>query len=284
MEQRSLAAGSALLATLGAPAGQPWPPPPRTLLAIAHPDDESVGAGTRLPRLRDARIACVTDGAPRDGRDAARHGLTVEAYARLRERELEAALALCGIAASQVVRLGIADQQASLNLAQVASGLADLLAAGGTQAVLTHAYEGGHPDHDACAFGVHAACRLLRKRGAEPPAIVEMAGYHWGPEGLRAGAFLPAQDETPDEVMVRLTPEEQVHKRALLACHASQEQTLRQFPLEVERFRAAPHHDFLQPPHAGLLYYERHPWGMNGERFRALAAAALDELGLAARR
>lgn len=281
MGQRNTAAGTALLATLGAAAGRPWPPAPRTMLVAAHPDDEAVGAGARLSRLRDARFACVTDGAPRDGRDAARHGLKPEDYAKLRAGELEAALGSCGIAPTQVVRLGIADQQAALNLAQIATALAGLFADAGTEAVLTHPYEGGHPDHDACAFGVHAACRLLRARGGEPPAIVEMAGYHGGPEGLRAGAFLPARDETPDEALVRLTPEEQVRKRALLACHASQEQTLRQFPLELERFRIAPHHDFLQPPHAGQLYYERHPWGMNGERFRALAAQAFEELGLA---
>nr|WP_240980425.1 PIG-L deacetylase family protein [Ramlibacter agri] len=251
-------------------------------MVVAHPDDASASVGTRLARLRDARFACVTDGPPRDGRDAARNGLDLGSYAKLRHRELEAALALCGIEPSQLVCLGIPDQQASLSLAQLAHSLADLFVETGAQAVLTHAYEGGHPDHDACAFGVHAACRLLRKRSAEAPAVVEMAGYHWGPEGLRAGAFLPARDETPDEVMVRLTPEEQVHKRALLACHASQEQTLRQYPLDTERFRIAPHHDFLQAPHAGELYYERHPWGMNGERFRALAAAALEELGVAA--
>lgn len=280
MEQRSMAAGAALLASLGAPAGRPWPRAPRTVLVAAHPGDESASVGTRLARLRDARIACVTDGAPRDGRDAARHGLDVAAYAKLRDRELEAALALCGIEPAQLVRLGIPDQQASLNLAQLAHALAALFEETGAQAVLTHAYEGGHPDHDACAFGVHAACRLLRKRGLEAPVVVEMAGYHWGPEGLRAGAFLPAHDETPDEVMVQLTPEEQVHKRALLACHASQEQALHPFPLDTERFRVAPHYDFRQSPHPGQLYYERHPWGMNGERFRALAAAALEELGI----
>jgi LmbE family N-acetylglucosaminyl deacetylase len=272
--------GPALLATLGAPAGRAWPPPPPTVLVAAHPDDESLGAATRLPRLAQARFVCVTDGAPRDGRDAARRGLTPDGYARLRERELECALALCGIAPTQLVRLGIADQQAALNLTQVATQLAALFTEFGAEAVLTHAYEGGHPDHDACAFGVHAAAALLRARGAPAPAIVEMAGYHWGPEGLRTAAFLPARDATPDEVAVHLTPEEQAHKRALLACHASQEQTLRPFPLDVERFRIAPHYDFLQPPHAGLLYYERHAWGMEGKRFRALAAEALAALGL----
>jgi len=28
-------------------------------------------------------------------------------------------------------------------------------------AVIAHAYEGGHPDHDAAAIAVHYACRLI---------------------------------------------------------------------------------------------------------------------------
>ena len=52
------------------------------------------------------------------------------------------------------------------------------------------------------------------------------------------------------------------------------------FPLDEERFRAAPLYDFTRPPHPGTLHYERHPWGMSGERFRALARAALEEMGL----
>ena len=35
--------------------------------------------------------------------------------------------------------------------------------------------------------------------------------------------------------------------------------------------------------HAGLLQYEAFPWGITGERFRALAAGALREIGPAPR-
>jgi LmbE family N-acetylglucosaminyl deacetylase len=52
--------------------------------------------------------------------------------------------------------LGIPDQAASLGLAGLARRLAVQLAASGAEVVVTHAYEGGHPDHDATAFAVHA--------------------------------------------------------------------------------------------------------------------------------
>src|SRR4051812_10799066 len=158
-------AQAALLAVLGAPEPQRGTPVPATLLVAAHPDDETVGAGSRLPRLVQARFVCVTDGAPRTGEDASRHGFTPEQYARARRVELEAVLARCGIAPGQLQSLDCPDRQASLQLAPLARRLADVIAQSATEVVLTQPYEGGHPDHDATAFIAHAAVALLRAHG-----------------------------------------------------------------------------------------------------------------------
>src|SRR5688572_24731924 len=111
MASAPAAACAALLAVLRVPAGQPVPALPATMVVGAHPDDETVSAGSRLPRLAQARFVCVTDGAPRDGLDAGRHGLGIAAYAQARRRELLAVLALCGIAPDQVDWLDCPDQQ-----------------------------------------------------------------------------------------------------------------------------------------------------------------------------
>jgi N-acetylglucosamine malate deacetylase 2 len=256
---------------------------PRTMVVIAHPDDETVGAGSRLHRLAPARFVHVTDGAPRDGHDASRHGFTPAEYAAARRRELEAALALCDIPSTQLLALEYPDQQASLHLAELAARLAGHFAEERIEAVLTHSYEGGHPDHDATAFAVHAAAALMHARREAPPDIVEMALYHLDRKGLRGREFLPDADADREIATVHLTPEEQRHKRALVACFATQSETLRNLCFDVERFRPAPRYDFLAPPHAGKLYYEQHPWGMSGERFRALARQALSQLRLEGR-
>jgi LmbE family N-acetylglucosaminyl deacetylase len=255
---------------------------PRTLLVVAHPDDETVGAGSRLPRLAQALFVHVTDGAPRDGADAARHGLGVEAYAQARRRELEAALRLCGIAPAQARCLGVPDQQAVLHLVELASALASLMAREEIEVVLTQPYEGGHPDHDATAFAVHAGAALLRNAGRRAPAILEMASYHAYEGRLRSGAFLP--DAAADQVAleVRLGEVEQLFKRSLLACFATQRDTLRALWTGKECFRPAPAYDFLRPPHAGALFYEGQPWGATGADFRVAAAAAQAGLGLEA--
>lgn len=269
--------GLALIAALHAPRS-PAPTVPVTWVVLAHPDDETVGAGSRLPRLRAAQFIYVTDGAPRDGRDAARHGLAPAGYARLRRHELELALALCGIPCQQVLYLACPDQEAACRLAGITRRLLQLFGEGRPQVVLTHPYEGGHPDHDATAFAVHAAAAWLRRRRAAAPDLVEMTSYHLGPQGLRPCSFLPHTGGSG--ATVELTAAEQLHKGALLACFASQRETLQYFPVAVERFRPAPAYDFTQPPHAGALFYEQHAWGTTGAQFRRRAARAMAELEL----
>ena len=277
MTDPSECAAIALLDVLCDP-GKPARDPPATMVVVAHPDDETVGAGSRLSRLVDARFVHVTDGAPLDGRDAVAHGLSVPEYAAVRQRELAKALALCGIDASHLLRLRCPDQRAALRLAALARALRRLFHEFRPAAVLTHPYEGGHPDHDASAFAVHAAARSLRNGGEPSPVLLEMSSYHLGAHGLQPGRFLPAGG---GEVRtVHLTPEEQRHKRSLFDCFASQSRTLACFPLDVERFRRAPAYDFRAPPHPGPLFYESFPWGMTGTRFCGLAERAMSELGV----
>jgi LmbE family N-acetylglucosaminyl deacetylase len=248
------------------------------MVVAAHPDDETVGASSLLRRLRRAHFVYVTDGAPRDGRDAARHGFSVMQYREARQRERAQVFALCDIAPDRITDLDCPDQEAALRLVPLACRLAGLFDELRIGKVLTHSYEGGHPDHDATAFAVHAASRLAKRA----PRIVEMVSYHNSPKGLLAGAFLPDRDCDALAVSVPLSDAQRGFKQSLIDCYASQRDTLRWLPVQVERFRPAPSHDFCRAPHEGLLWYETRAWEMDGARFRALAAAALAELELRA--
>jgi N-acetylglucosamine malate deacetylase 2 len=112
------------------------------------------------------------------------------------------------------------------------------------------------------------------------PARVEMTSYHAGPGGIATGRFLPAAEGSAP-VLLALSPEAHALKSRMLACFSSQHAMLRHFPVgAAEALRPAPVHDACRPPHPGPLFYEGFPWGMTGPRFRALAATALEELGI----
>lgn len=262
---------------LCAPAGDASRPP-RTLVVLAHPDDETVSASSRLTRIEVAALLYVTDGAPRDGRDAQRAGFeTINAYAQARRAETLRALAHAGISSERAAFLNYADQQAAFNLLQITADLQRWIVHTQPEALLTHPYEGGHPDHDAVAFAAHACVEMIaREGGATPPVIIEFTSYHECRGDWVFGGFLPGADVV--ERVVTLNPDARALKQRLVACYRSQADLLQSVPLEEERFRLAPHYDFTRPPHEGPPLYERHGWGVTISDWCALATDATERL------
>ena len=245
-----------------------------TVVVVAHPDDDVLGCGALLARCPDVRVVFVTNGAPQNDADALRLGFASRtAYAFARRAEAEAALALAGVRADQVFWLGISDQYVSRHLAEVALALHPLLALG--RFVLTHTFEGGHSDHDAVAYAVHAACRHI---GSAAPTLVEMPFYHAGPDGWVRQRFLPHPEAGHETVLV-LTPDDRALKAQMVATHPSQADTLRSFALDAERFRVAPAYDFLARPHNGSLLYEQYGWNLTWPDWVARVAPANVALG-----
>ena len=69
----------------------------KTLVLVAHPDDEAAGCGVLLQRIRQPVVVFATDGAPRDSFFWNKFG-SREAYVQIRRDEALQALALLGIA------------------------------------------------------------------------------------------------------------------------------------------------------------------------------------------
>lgn len=253
------------------------PPVAPILLVAAHPDDEAIGAGAHLAFWPDVRVAHVTDGAPRNhpyARDAVFPNRA--AYAAARRREAQDALIIAGIAAERIVDLAFVDQEATFHLREISERIAALIAAMRPAVIVTHAYEGGHPDHDATCFAVHAARRIVARSGVNPPDLVEMSAYFGNGRQRVTGTFL-LSSRTP--VVSVLDEVDRARKRRMLLCHKSQADLVDAFPVERECFRLAPDYDFRQPPYSGRLFYEHHAFGLDGAQWRELAAAALRRLG-----
>lgn len=223
----------------------------RTLLVVAHPDDESTGLSHLLGP--ETMVVTVTDGAPRNLEFARRAGFASrEEYRAARAGELRAAVALAQVGEHR--SLGIADQETAASIREVVAALRLLPP---FERVYTHAYEGGHPDHDAVAFAVHQVWSEVR----------EYPAYHFRNGVRESGSFLPYPGAGATETHP-LDDAAAERKRALLACFASQAHVLSRFPRREEHTRRAPRYDFTQPPHAPPLYYETRPHGWTWERWR----------------
>ena len=249
--------------------------PPRTLLIAAHPDDETVGAAIRISQTPDIQVIHVTEGSPPNPADAFAAGCsTRDEYAHVRRREAVRAMALAGVSADAITNLYFTDQRVSFELEYLTIRILTLLEELQPQIVLTHPYEGGHPDHDSIAFACHSAKRLYELEDPESAfELVEFTSYHAESGGIKTYSFLPCKDQ--EETRHYLSRAERALKLSMLQAFTSQQKTLAPFMLpEVEVFRPAPQYDFHRAPHSGRLFYEYFDWGIDGATWRDLARDA----------
>jgi LmbE family N-acetylglucosaminyl deacetylase len=227
-------------------------------IVVAHPDDESLWLGTALTRLGDATLIHLTDGAPEDMRDAGRLGFAKrDDYAGARARELDEALDTLG-AQPRRLAYGFVDQGLVWRLPELIERLRKDLA--GMSAVVTHPYEGGHPDHDAAAFAV---------RRAFDGEVVEFACYHLF-EGERVwGRFRP--DPAAHEHARPLDPDEQALVGRAIDAHATQRDVTGGWRPVAERWRVAPRYDFAAPPPSGAALYDGFGWALTSAGWREVA-------------
>jgi LmbE family N-acetylglucosaminyl deacetylase len=200
-----------------------------------------------------------------------------DAYVDQRRREVTRALAIARIGDTQLLPcLGGRDQEAVQELVSLTAKLAAILRDDCSDLILTHAFEGGHPDHDATAFIVRAAVDRLRWAGHATPTVAEMTSYWWRDGPLVPYEFLPAEGQRV--VTRRLSDEERDRKAKMFACFETQQGVLADFlPIKVERFRIAPAYDFGKRPRDGQPDY-RKASSMTLDAWCRLASAALDEL------
>jgi LmbE family N-acetylglucosaminyl deacetylase len=240
-----------------------------TVIVVAHPDDETISLGGSLGLFLAASIVQLTDGAPADPEYRSAHRDDLDAYRTMRLVERRRAFNEAGWTIP-VTECGAPDQQAHAHLPSIIDTLTLRLT--GALVVFTHPYEGGHPDHDAAAFAVQAACDRLTSTGQRAPERVEFASYHWNGQRRVHGRFWP--DGSVKEFSVRLAGERLDRKRLAVEAYASQHSMMRKFALAEERYRMAPRYDFTQAPPTPGCVYDRNQWPVTSADLRAAMARA----------
>jgi N-acetylglucosamine malate deacetylase 2 len=214
----------------------------RLLILVAHPDDESISSSVLLQRHTDVHVVYVTSGGLIDGNRLNNLGLgDAPAYARLREQEANNALSFVRNSTFHFLRYG--DGSVYQYLWDIFIDMEELIKQIQPKAILTHAYEGAHQDHDCCSY-------LTSQCGARHNiACWEMPFYHLECNKIIRQKFM---DGAPSVLKMSPSKDELLIKCRMLLAHASQRGILRHFdPRIPEEFRRQPNYDYTLPAQKG---------------------------------
>jgi LmbE family N-acetylglucosaminyl deacetylase len=231
----------------------------RTLVIVAHADDEAVACGALLQRIREPHVVFCTDGAPRDEYFWHAYG-SRESYAEVRRQEAARVMYMAGVREwtwLPSLRPDVfVDQELFPRITEAMQWLRGIVQWVRPTAFLTLAYEGGHPDHDTCNFLARQLANELHVPIWEAPL------YHRARHAqMSVQQFIEASGS---EVRIDLTGEELACKRAMFMAYESQREVLASFNPSVELIRPMIAHDYSRPPHMGKLNYEAWGWRMTG--------------------
>jgi LmbE family N-acetylglucosaminyl deacetylase len=138
-----------------------------TLVVAPHPDDETLGCGGTIAKLRalGARVDVVVC---TDGSRSHRHLMSAQELRTRRAEEVVRACAVLGVDAAHVHRLGIGDGELASHEAPAARAIAEILAAGTFARVVLPFRNDGVADHEAAhRAGITAMSLARRGRGGD---------------------------------------------------------------------------------------------------------------------
>jgi LmbE family N-acetylglucosaminyl deacetylase len=224
------------------------------LFMFAHPDDEVFITGTMKQLLNqgaEVEAAWVTCG-------------EYFGNTETRKREWAKVTALLGLKEESIHLLRLPDLGLVSMLNQAADIIADTVKSVRPDVIFSNAYEGGHPDHDAVNFLAYEACYRagLNPILSEFPLYNASGSYlycHWRINGFPDNG-LPVLHNPLNESEIEC-------KLRTIRSYPSQWMYMVPARLAVSRSGLAsvgepyricpPDRDHTEPPHEGMLSYER---------------------------
>jgi N-acetylglucosamine malate deacetylase 2 len=248
----------------------------RPLVFVAHPDDETLACGGLLQRMPASLVVFATDGTPAGFGLERKYG-SLKTYTELRFQEASRALRLVPSASvgwlTRADGSYFGDMHVFEELPEAAASLRAIAESFSPDAIVSHTYEGGHIDHDACSFLAMHVAEVLSLRRFEFP-------MYWVDESGQAvlQVFREVKPRAAGEVMEwQLGGAEIERKKNMMAEYHTQKGTVSTFAPGVERFRLATSDQlsFTIPQCRDYLYQNRPPKFYHTHRHRLSAKALL---------
>jgi len=230
--------------------------PNRPLIFVAHPDDETIACAGLLQRALTSLVVFATDGAA-PGFGCERRFGSLKAYSDLRFQE--ASRALAHIPSASLQRLTKPDGAYFVEvhlfeeLPQAATALSAIARSFSPEVIISHAYEGAHIDHDACAFVAMQVSTALALKLYEVP-------LYWLDQ--RGKPVLQRfRSDGDDVVEFQLSEAEIQVKKRMMAEYHTQRGTVSTFDPGCERMRLAAINSsaFSVAQCRDYMYQERRP-------------------------
>ena len=254
--------------------------PKRPLIFVAHPDDEALAFAGLLQRAPKSLVVFATDGAAPGYGFERKYG-SLKAFADIRFQE--ATRALSHVPSASFVRLTrsdgahFVDQHLFEELPEAITAISAVAKSFSPDAILSHAFEGGHIDHDACAFiARHTALRLGLKQ-------FEFPLYWFDSKGkivlqtFREPGDAEASRLAEPSFEWKLSEAEVVCKTKMLAEYESQRGVIKPFSVMNERMRPVARNmsAFSTAPCESYFFQNRRPRFYHTRKHRLGAAALL---------
>jgi N-acetylglucosamine malate deacetylase 2 len=216
----------------------------RVLALAAHPDDETIACGGLLQRAAASLVVFAVDGAPPHYGFEKKFG-SLQEYSETRFAEAARVASL--VANCSIRRLArhdgswFLDQHLFLELPQAFASLLQVARDFSPDLLVSHAFEGGHIDHDACHILAKRTARVLNLQQLEFPL------YWRSEDGRDVFQQFRRRGGEDGECVLQLSQEEKRLKGKMLSEYRSQKNLLSVFRLDPERFRGVSRVDDWQP-------------------------------------
>ncbi len=218
------------------------------LFIIPHPDDEIVGCCTIIKRFLNKKkkihLFFVTNGVISKELNWFWKRNITSSKIKKRKIEMMSSLKLLGV--KNITYQNIPTRTLKDNIYKTYLKIKEITNLKRIDTIFCPAYEGGHQDHDVSNF--------ICSKFVHKCKVYEFPEYNYFHRRINCNTFIKSSGT---DTVINLISEEKEFKKKCLKVYKSEKNNLGFIRFDKEKFRLLPKHDYLRPPHEGILFYRR---------------------------